>query len=168
MKYIISIVFTLFLSGCASNLYVYESEKVQSPAIEKIKVFITNPEIGKPYDILVGSGIYEITNDRENSNKLTLKPSSRNAMCGNPLIASFVTFGLVPVSLPSFIEFTYTIETQSSRAEYRHNIELYTRVSIWEWLLKPTAKNETEVMSEALAKSQRMITKPGKSRNWVW
>lgn len=150
----------LFLSGCTSNMYVADKKLSMTLPVEKTIVYVTNQDIGEPYDILVRSGIYKITNLSSNPNKLTLEPIEDGVMCGMPLFSSMFSLGIIPVRLPNIDTFRYVIETPGSKIKYSHRLNVYTRVSLWEWLFKPFSKSKVDVMSEALARSNMVSTFP--------
>ena len=88
----------LFLSGCTSNMYVADKKLSMTLPVEKTIVYVTNQDIGEPYDILVRSGIYKITNLNSSPNKLTLEPIQEGVMCGMPLFSSMFSSSSSPSS----------------------------------------------------------------------
>ncbi|CAA0118171.1 Uncharacterised protein [BD1-7 clade bacterium] len=154
MKSLLSIPI-LFLVGCTSNLYLVKNEKNYSPAYHENVVCVTNPELGDRFQALVESEIYEISDDPNCENKLTFKASKIDMACGNPLIASAVFLGTVPVSLPVTDRFRYIIENEDGISEYVHFVEIYERTSIWEWFLKPFSQSKDELLIQGLKQSER-------------
>lgn len=149
------------LAGCASNTYLVENEKSYSPDYEEKTVCVTNPDFGDQYQTLVESEIYEIADGGQCDNKLTLKESWRGAVCGNPLLASAIVLGTIPVSLPITDTIRYTIENENGITEYEHSIETYDRISIWEWFIKPFTKSRDDLLVEGLKQSERNEVEKG-------
>lgn len=161
MYRILIIVFTSLVVGCASNQYLDRAEVGFQMSMVKEKVFVTNPEIGTPYEILKSSEIYELVAESETDTKLTLESTQREYLCGNPLIAAALFFGLIPVSLSDTTYFRYEINDQNGTQKYTHEIPIYTRVSMWEWFFKPFSKSEDELLILGLKQSERELPKNG-------
>lgn len=153
--------FTFLVVGCASNQYLDRVENDLQMSKIREKVFVTNPEIGTPYEILKSSEIYELVAESETDTKLTLESTQREYLCGNSLIASALFLGLIPVSLSDTTYFRYEISDQNGTQEYIHEIPIYTRVSMWEWLFKPFSKSEDELLILGLKQSERELLQNG-------
>jgi hypothetical protein len=113
-------------------------------------VYVTNPEMTPEYQILKRSGIYKISSEPEGARRLTLHKMGHLFVCGNPLIATVFTLGLIPVKLPAPWIFQYDLETHRRSEEIEHFLPLYERFSIWEWPLK---WDQQRVYARALAVS---------------
>lgn len=111
-------------------------------------VYVTNPTMQPEFEILKASGIYQLTNTPKGARQLTLLPIRQHGRCGNPLMLTFLTFGIVPGVLPSARSFDYDLETDGTVQHCVHPLPLFDRVSIWEWLVK---SHDQKVMAEALA-----------------
>ncbi len=115
-------------------------------------VYVTNPEQRREFEILKAAGIYQISEEPTNARRLTLYPVNRCFRCANPLMLTFLTFGIVPAVLPSPYFFQYEIEIDEGRSKKLiHHLPLYERVSIWEWFVIDRADQK---LAEALAWSQ--------------
>ncbi len=67
----------------------------------KQKVFVANKNLKKEFEILKHSKIYDIVEDSTQVMKITLHPmETRTPACGNPMIGSMMTLGLVPSGFP--------------------------------------------------------------------
>ena len=111
-------------------------------------VYVINPDLSREYQILVASGIYPLTHQPEGARKITLKPIQRLYRCGNPMMMTFVTLGIVPIDLPGGQVFQYDLESDGIGIHYYHRLPTYDRISIWEWLVR---HNEEKILAEALA-----------------
>jgi hypothetical protein len=141
--------------GCASTLHVYRG--VPKQVISDTKpVYVTNPELAEECIILRGSRIYQISERPENANRLTLLPLRKYGRCGNPLMLSIVTFGLIPGYLPGALDFSYKLETDEGTILFTHRLPVYERFSVWERLIH---QDRSAVLSDALRHSERTAPK---------
>jgi hypothetical protein len=112
------------------------------------------------YAILKASKIYRLSSTPEGARRLTLHRMRSSLGCGNALIVTAYTLGIVPVTLPAVRFFEYELETDGTVEEVEHPLCLYERFSIWEWPLK-WRWNEKTVTARALAYSIMKRTKEG-------
>jgi hypothetical protein len=148
------------LNGCTSTLHVAgKRSELQRFDGGPTPVYVTNPEMTPEYQILKRSGIYRISIDPEGARPLTLHRMGPRFVCGNPLITTVFTLGLIPVKLPAPWIFQYKMETDGRSEEVEHFLPLYERFSIWEWPLK---WDQQRVYARALAGSspQQRPNKP--------
>jgi hypothetical protein len=111
-------------------------------------VFVTNPEKSPEHEILEASGIYNLTNQPDGARKLTLLPIRSYFRCGNAIMLTIITLGIVPGIQPGTRAFEYDLETAGTVERYSHDIPTYYRVSIWEWFV---SRDNKKVLAEALA-----------------
>src|ERR1043166_1073917 len=136
------------LSGCTSTAYVNSKVHLQPFSGGTRPTYVTNPELHREYEILCASGIYQLSSDREGARRLTLLPLKQYGRCGNPLMLSALTLGIVPGFLPGAYVFEYDLESDGAVERYEHLLPVYERVSIWEWLVRC---DRQKVFAEALA-----------------
>jgi hypothetical protein len=110
-------------------------------------VYVTNPEMAREYAILKASGIYLLSGQPDGARRLTLYPVGHYFRCGNPLLLSGLTLGIIPGFLPGGRVFDYDLETDGVSERYVHHLPVWERFSIWEWLLQ---RDEDKVLAEAL------------------
>ena len=139
--------FVLLLSGCASTLHLDVPQVAQPFRDNGTAVYVTNPELAREYAILKNSGIYRLSDTPHGARRLTLRPIARYGRCGNPLLLSAITFGVVPGFLPAAMHFTYDLEGEGMSQLVTHRLPLYERFSIWE---RRAAQRGDDVISEAL------------------
>lgn len=142
----------LFSCGCGSTLCMESKKHLQHFDGGARPVYVTNPEMRPEYDILKASGIYRLTSQTNGARYLTLQPIHEYGRCGNPLMLSGVTLGIVPGVLPAARTFEYDLETDGFVEPCVHFLPLYERFSIWEWLVP---HHEQKVLAEGLAWSAR-------------
>ncbi len=111
-------------------------------------VYVMNPELHREYQILQASGIYLLSSHREAARLLTLHPVRQYGRCGNPLMLTMLTVGIVPGVLPAARAFNYDLKTDGQTETCEHHLPLYERFSIWEWLVR---RDDRKVLAEALA-----------------
>ena len=98
----------------------------------KTKAYVLNPELEDEYDILKRSQLYELSNDSLNSVKIRLKPLQENLMCGNPLLGTVITFGLIPSAVEDNYLYSFTELNNESTVEREINVRVRMRLSIYE------------------------------------
>ncbi len=152
MLHLALLVAVVFSSGCASTLHMESKRHLQRFDGGTRTVFITNPELEREYEILRASGIYRFSTERDGARLLTLHPIRQYGRCGNPLMLTGLTLGIVPGVLPAARGFEYDLETDGVTETCEHHLPLYERFSVWEWLLR---RDEQKIVAEALAWSSR-------------
>lgn len=144
---------SLLLTGCISSTLCLEKKSdLQRFNGGSQPVYVTNPEMHPEYEILKESGIYHLTNQPNGASLLTLYPIGHRVRCGNPLLLTFYTFGLVPGYLPAGRTFEYDLKTNGVSVTYIHNLPLYERYSDWEWLV---IRSDKKAMTKGLTWSAR-------------
>jgi len=86
----------LFLTGCTTYTFVTNETVEGDPIQQKIKASVVNPELHQEYDILQRSQLFELTSDSTENNKIKLDSMQTILKCGNPLLGTIFTFGLIP------------------------------------------------------------------------
>lgn len=105
----------------------YRKAKADFP---KQKVFVANKELTKEYKILKHSNIYEVVEDSTNAAKLTLHPMKiYTPSCGNPIIGSVITVGLLPSVFPYDVSYSYDIAENNTTKNNQYNLQVYQ--SFW-------------------------------------
>jgi hypothetical protein len=140
-------VLALLLSGCASTLHLASAKTALPFSDAGTPVFVTNPELKREYAVLKKSGIYRLSETPEGARRLTLRPIVQYGRCGNPLMLSILTFGIIPGFLPAAMQFGYDLETGGTFQQIVHRLPLYERYSIWDRLAVGIGD---EVIGEAL------------------
>ena len=151
------LVAVIAVTGCASTVYMESKKGLDRFHGGPQPVYVTNPELHREYDILRASGIYQISPKADGTRSLTLRPIRQFPRCGNPLMLTIFTLGLVPGYLPGAYAFEYDFQTDGVRELYTHHLPLYERFSAWEWLMIRSEKN-TFAMALAWSIPER---KPG-------
>lgn len=141
--------------GCATSYHVEDNQQVaalveiNSPNLPEGKFFITNKNLLDEYAIFQQSGRFPESASPDEAIAVTLYPMEKLPSCGNPLIASAVFLGTIPVSLPNHAEYSFSTHQNGKTQFYHFVLRAYSRISIWEWFLKPF-NSEQEVYAEAL------------------
>ena len=145
---VMSLVALALLTGCTSTVRMMSKKQLQQFDGGPRPVYVTNPEMHREFEILKISGIYQLSSQPDGARLLTLHPIQQYARCGNPLLLTIFTFGVLPGVLPAARAFDYALETDGVVERLEHHLPLYERVSIWEWFV---TRNEHKVFAEALA-----------------
>ena len=142
--------FAALLTGCRSTLCVYSRDAVEPIPPDPRPVYVTNPDLTREYEILKASGIYRLSYHSTDARLLTLKPLRQSARCGNPLLLSALTLGIIPGWLPGNYAFEYELKMDGAVQRWAHALPVYERFSIWEWLVR---RDNDAVLAKALAHS---------------
>lgn len=139
----------ILLQGCASNLYL-GTKSEDSRHWPPVTVAVTNPDHPN-FEILKRSGIFEISESEETINKVTLLDSEIMFSCGNGLIPPMFTLGILPGYMSEGERFMYTVESDGAKQTEEYYLDMYSRHSIWEWLIKPFRPSDIEIAARALS-----------------
>jgi hypothetical protein len=120
-------------------------------------VYVTNPELRREYEILKASGVYELSNQPAGAAQLTLHPLCQYGRCGNPLMLSFLTLGILPGTIDGAYVFEYDLEADGVVERYTRHLPLFERFSVWEHLVK---RDEEKLFGKALAWSYKLEHRP--------
>ncbi|AZA84172.1 hypothetical protein C1637_16945 [Chryseobacterium lactis] len=128
---ICSFLISVSLWSCVPAYGAYPKEYRHAKAdFPKQKAFVLNKELKKEFDILKHSGIYEIVEDSAGAAKITLHPMlTRTPSCGNPMIGSMITVGLLPSGFPYDISYSYDVAENSTTKNYQYKLQVYQ--SLW-------------------------------------
>lgn len=149
---------SLLLTGCISSTLCLEKKSdLQRFSGGSQPVYVTNPQMHPEYEILKASEIYHLTNQPDGAYLLTLHSIGQRPRCGNPLLLTLFTFGLVPGYLPAARTFEYDLNTNGIAVTYIHGLPLYERYSDWEWLVM---RSDKKAMTKGLAWSVRQQRQP--------
>lgn len=113
----------------AYNTYSKEYRNVKAD-FPKQKVFVMNKDLKKEFEILKHSGIYELVDDSTSTAKIQLYPMSTfTPSCGNPMIGSMLTVGLLPSYFSYTISYNYDLIEKSTTKNHQYKLEVYQ--SLW-------------------------------------
>lgn len=141
---------TLFLQGCTSNLYVKKDTFSMADGASRPKVvYVINPNHNN-MAVLKKSEIFQLSEESAEVAQLELLDTPRSLYCGNGLIGPLLTLGVIPGGVFESEEFIYTITENHKQNRYSHHLNLWRRVSIWEWFAKPFTGDDVEVKAQAL------------------
>ncbi|MCQ9633974.1 hypothetical protein MP478_02665 [Chryseobacterium sp. WG14] len=128
---IYSFLISASLWSCIPSYSAYPKEYRKAKAdFPKQKAFVVNKDLKKEYNILKHAGIYEMVEDSTNAAKITLHPMlTRTPSCGNPMIGTMITAGLLPSGFPYTIAYSYDVAENSTTKNYQYNLEVYQ--SLW-------------------------------------
>ena len=117
---------------------------------EKKKAFVVNPQLSKEFHILKKAGIFQFTSDSLDESTVRIKLSSmkRNFACGEPIIASVLTLGQLPVLFPD--RYDYSFEEIGKSDTIRKNFELHVATRFWFWDMFVFNKNFDRKAGKAL------------------
>lgn len=119
------------LWSCIPSYSAYPKEYNRAKAdFPKQKAFVVNKNLEREFNILKHSDIYEIVEDSTNAAKITLHPMmTRTPSCGNPMIGSMITVGLLPSGFPYDISYSYDVAENSTTKNYQYKLQVYQ--SLW-------------------------------------
>jgi hypothetical protein len=135
-------------SGCRGTLRTASKHDLQKFDGGTRTVFVTNPELRREYEVLKASNIYQLSSNPSDARRLTLHPIRQYGRCGNPLMLTGLTFGIIPGVVSATRAFEYDLESDGKTQKLCHRLPLYERFSIWEHLVK---HDDDATLAEALA-----------------
>lgn len=147
------------LTGCATTLHLSHAEDSISVVPLFRKGFIVNPELKDEYLVLVKSHKCELVLESDAEAKIELLPIRRYGRCGNPLILSIISFGLIPGYIDAGLEYQMVVTTAGHRVTYFYRLNLVERYSVWEHLVP---NDRVEVMAKALSVANPWRVEPNK------
>ena len=138
MKYFILLTSTsILLSSCYTYKIFPEEYKNVTYSGARQVAYILNPELRKEYKILQSSKIFELTYDSSDKSaiKIKLLPIKKGSACGQPLTASLLTLGQVPIYLPDTYEYTFDELKETETIGHRFEMRIATRIWFWDMFL---------------------------------
>lgn len=128
---IYSFLISASLCSCIPSYSAYPKEYNHAKAdFQKQKAFVVNRDLKKEFEILKHSDIYEIVEDSTNVSKITLhQMKTYTPPCGNPMIGSMITVGLLPSAFPYDIVYSYDVAENSATKNYQYKLQVYQ--SLW-------------------------------------
>ncbi len=127
----------LVFIGPTSNLYPTKPLQPLSVRYPGGKVVVRNPELSEELKILRTSGVFEIVSSDNATRVVELRPRQADGVCGNPLLVTFVTVGLVPATVSNPSTFSFRLEENGTVSERQFRLEAERRVSLVQWVFKP-------------------------------
>lgn len=135
------------LTGCRGTLRTTSKHEHKKFDGGTRPVFVTNPELQREYEVLKASGIYQLSSNPSSPLRLTLHPIRQYGRCGNPLMLTGLTLGIVPGVVSATHAFQYDLESDGKVQELNHRLALYERVSLWEHFVR---HDDNAMLAEAL------------------
>jgi len=136
--------------GPTSNLYPVGPLQRLSSEHPGGKAFVRNPELSDEFEILQASGVFEIVSADQASKVVELHPRKVAPVCGNPLLLTWATNGLVPATVPIRSTFSFALEEDGVVSEQHFVLEAECRVSPVQYVFKPFRK-DTRTLGAILA-----------------
>lgn len=143
------------LQACATTYHAEPAAKrgINSPegvvGLPPGPWFVANKELATEYRIFRESRRFREASEPAGAISVHLHPLHRIPGCGNPLLGSLFTAGLIPVSLPHGAIFAFTAATNGRQTTYDFRLNASARTSLWDWVMKPF-NSETAAYAAAL------------------
>ncbi|REC61005.1 hypothetical protein DRF65_18405 [Chryseobacterium pennae] len=126
-SFLISVSLSSCIPAYSASSKEYNQAKVN---FTKKKAFVVNKELKTEFNILKHSDIYEIVEDSTDAARITLYPmKTHTPPCGNPMIGSMITVGLLPSGFPYDISYSYDVAENSTTKKYQYQLQVYQ--SLW-------------------------------------
>jgi hypothetical protein len=136
--------------GPASNLYATGSLQPLSNEFPGGRVFVRNPDLVEEFEVLQASGVFQIVSAEEADAVVKLHPMEQAGVCGNPLLLTWATGGLVPSKVPIGWTFSFTVQEDGSVSKQRFVLQGERRVSLIQRFHKPF-RSDTQTLGIILA-----------------
>ena len=143
------------LAGCTSNYYLVDEMADRPPQAYPETVQLVPSADAKASALLQHTTLYRTAPQAA----VTLRDAHLqfSGGCGNPLLASGLTLGLLPVSIPEGGRLVYRLQRDGQCVIYAHDIWVESRTSVWEWLFTPFVGSEREVWQQGLQRAPRFV-----------
>lgn len=151
-----TVLLLLLVQGCTTTYHAVIPKKEPFPASNQgsrelqVAVYVKNHDLSYEYSIFKKSTRFTEVSEETATAIVTLEKFRPRFVCGNPLIFSALTLGILPVSLPHGGIYSFTVESNGHSQSYTFWLDSSARTSIWEWAFKPFTSE-----AGALAKSLR-------------
>lgn len=130
-KYFALVLILILSAACYSyRVSPKEYKNLERRGVQR-RAYIINPELEKEVAILKASEIFQITSDSLADTHILLYPLEQSWVCGQPLTASILTLGQVPILLPDSYRFRFA-EVKPDRTIHRE-IEITVAQRVWFW-----------------------------------
>ncbi len=125
---------TLLCSSCFTYHVTTKETPTSKNNATKPFAFVTNPELKTEYQILQAAEIFELTKDSMQTDltRITLLPLVTKLACGNPLAASMLTLGQVPVYLPDTYIFQFSEQKGNLISQKQFPLQIQKRFWFWD------------------------------------
>ncbi len=143
------------LAGCTTNYYLVD-EMADQPLQHYPETVVVQPSAdAEATQMLQQAALYR----RDPQADVSLHDAKLlyYTRCGNPLLVSGMTLGLLPVSIPEGGRLVYRLQRDGQSVIYAHDIWVESRTSVWEWLFTPFADSENEVWQQGLQRAPRFV-----------
>ena len=161
MRIIILIVILISYSSCYTYKVFPKAFRDQSAPRGVVKAHVLNPDLKKEFQILKLSGLFELTSLPNAEVTISLDTLQRSLVCGQPLVASMVSLGQIPVYLPD--RYIFRFQEHKNDQTIAHGLELQVAKRIWFWDLFNTKKQFTP--KAAIALRGAYLSSDGSFRN---
>ncbi len=120
------------LAACMGHIRYTGAGVSPPPVAQRPEAYIVNPELKQERAVLEASRLYTISPDPGASHKITLAPLEKHPGCGNPMLGTILTLGLLPAHMPDSYTFGYTVEGPDGKQTFRHTVAVEYQYSLWE------------------------------------
>jgi hypothetical protein len=115
-----------------------------------VYVINSNDSLKDEAEIIEFTGLYKLSSDSTLTTRLKLYPlTTKTTVCGNAMIGSIITLGLLPTRFPN--KYVYTYDIMKSKDTITHNLELDITQQLWLFNLFSNKKNFKKQAGKAIA-----------------
>lgn len=125
---------SFFLVSCYSYQVYPRTHRNFTFGGEKKTAYVVNPGLKKEYQILKEAGLFSLVTDSSAVGITTIKlhPLERSfTACGNPLVASAIVLGQLPVYFPD--KYVYSFEEIGKNRTTQKEFTLQIAQRVWFW-----------------------------------
>ncbi|TDP59458.1 hypothetical protein [Flavobacterium dankookense] len=152
----------VLLATLCSSCYSYKIYPKQYRKLEnkqpKRSAYIENDTLKKELKILAYSELFEIVSDSTTADlKIKLYPLEKSLVCGQPLTASMLTIGQLPVYLKD--QYTYRFDEKENGKVTERKLELKIAQRVWFWDMFTFDKNFEKKSGKAVLGEYQTVVK---------
>ncbi|MEK9530531.1 MAG: hypothetical protein VWZ86_03605 [Flavobacteriaceae bacterium] len=153
---ILGLLAVLFCSCYTYKVFPKEYRKLENEN-PKRKAYVVSDTLKKELEILSSSELFKITTDSTQADlKIKLYPLKKSFVCGQPLTASMLTIGQLPVYLPDIYLFRFDEIENGKTTERKLKLKIAQRVWFWD-MLTFNKKFEKKAGKAALGEYEKSV-----------
>ena len=154
---ILGLLVIFFCSCYTYQVFPKEFRKLENEN-PKRNAYVENDTLKTELEILASSELFEITSDSTKADlKIKLYPLKQRFVCGQPLTASMLTIGQIPVYLPDI--YLYRFDEIENGKTTERKLELKIAQRVWFWDMLTFTKNFEKKAGKAVLGEYKMSVK---------
>lgn len=132
MKRLALLPMLLALAACSGHTRYLGAEVAPMPESKRPVAYVTNPELKRELAILQASQLYRISLNPAAPDKITLDPLEKHPGCGNPMMGTVFTLGMLTSHMSDRYTLGYTLQDSYGTRKLSYTVGMDYSYSLWE------------------------------------